>query len=99
VSFRTVSRFTVAESVVLKDSDGRMRVGGVPVASDARHVPLSAASITRRDAPRVVRGGQGGDVEGGRPERLRCAPLIAVMETTDFSDRDDRSNGCSETGR
>jgi hypothetical protein len=27
--------------------------------------------------------------------RLRCAPLITVMETTDFRDRDDRSGGCS----
>jgi hypothetical protein len=27
--------------------------------------------------------------------RLRCAPFIAVMETTDFGDRDDRSGACS----
>jgi hypothetical protein len=26
--------------------------------------------------------------------RLRCAPFIAVMETTDFRDRDDRPGGC-----
>jgi hypothetical protein len=31
----------------------------------------------------------------GRRRRLRCAPLVAMMETTDFGDRDDRPGGCS----
>ena len=30
----------------------------------------------------------------GWATRLRCAPLIAVMETTDFWDCDDRAGGC-----
>jgi hypothetical protein len=34
-------------------------------------------------------------MQGVRAGRLRCAPLIAVMETTDFGDRDDRPGGCS----
>jgi hypothetical protein len=33
------------------------------------------------------------DVQGGQAGRLRCAPLIAMMEATDFGDRDDRPGG------
>jgi hypothetical protein len=35
------------------------------------------------------------DVQGGPAKSLRCAPFIAVMETTDFGDRNDRPGGCS----
>jgi hypothetical protein len=35
------------------------------------------------------------DVQGERVACLCGAPLIAMMETTDFGDRDDRPDGCS----
>jgi len=48
---KTVSGFTVAESVLLTDAEGGMGIGRAHIASDAA---VSAASMTRRAARRVV---------------------------------------------
>ena len=70
----------------------------VPITSDAAPPP------TERSIDDETRGftrgaDRGADMQGVRAGRLRCAPLIAVMETTDFGDRDDRPVDVPEAGR
>ena len=49
--------------------------------------------MPRRGVRHVVHGNQAPAAKEGRIERLRRAPLIAMMEATDFGDRDDRPGG------
>jgi hypothetical protein len=73
----------VAESVLLKTPTAGCE-SVVPITSDA--APPAERSIDDEKGCSTRGADRGADMQGVRAERLRGAPLIAMMETTDFGD-------------
>ena len=85
----------MVESVLLKDSDGNVALVAFRSRLTRRHpTPLNAAPDEDAPCAKSDASLMAPMFRGGRAGRLRCAPFIAMVETTDFGDRDDQSGGC-----